>query len=252
MKKAIFLFLVAAVYSCTVVNAQSLDKQYDALLLENYNTGKPGVTVLVYKDGKVLYRKAFGMANLELAVPMQPDNVFELGSITKQFTSVSILMLMEQGKLGLDDEITKYLPEYPTNGKKITIHNLLNHTSGIKSYTDLPNFRATARTDQSPKEIIDVFKDEPMDFDPGEKWHYNNSGYIVLGYIIEKVSEKSYADFISDNIFVPLKMENSYYGSKSNLVKKRASGYMPIEEGYKNADYLSMTLPYAAGSLCHV
>ncbi|MCP4978050.1 MAG: serine hydrolase, partial [Maribacter sp.] len=223
--------------------------QFDALLQENYNAGKPGVTALVYRDGKVLYRKAFGMANLELDVPMQPENVFELGSITKQFTSVSILMLMEQGKLGLDDEITKYLPEYPTNGKKITIHNLLNHTSGIRSYTDLPNFRATARTDQSPKEIIDIFKDEPMDFDPGEKWHYNNSGYIVLGYIIEKVSDKSYADFISDNIFVPLKMENSYYGSKSNLVKKRASGYMPIEEGYKNADYLSMTLPYAAGSL---
>lgn len=249
MKKFTLLFFIVAVYSCSVVYAQNLDKQFDALLQDNYTAGKPGVTALVYKDGETMYRKAFGMANLELDVPMKPENVFELGSITKQFTSVSILMLMEQGKLSLDDEITKYLPEYPTEGKKITIHNLLNHTSGIKSYTDLPNFRATARTDQSPKEIIDIFKDEPMDFDPGEKWYYNNSGYIVLGYIIEKVSGKSYADFISDNIFVPLKMNNSYYGSKSNLIKKRASGYMPIEGGYKNADYLSMTLPYAAGSL---
>jgi len=249
MKKITFLFILGAVYTCTLVHAQNLDKQFDTLLQENYNAGKPGVTALVYKDGKTLYREAFGMANLELDVPMKPENVFELGSITKQFTSVSILMLMEQGKLSLNDEIIKYLPEYPTNGKKITIHNLLNHTSGIKSYTDLPNFRSTARTDQSPEEIIAVFKDEPMDFDPGEKWHYNNSGYVVLGYIIEKVSDKSYADFISDNIFVPLKMENSYYGSKSNLIKKRASGYMPVEEGFKNADYLSMTLPYAAGSL---
>ena len=249
MKKLTLLFFIAAAYSCTAVYAQNLDNQFDALLQDNYTVGKPGVSALVYKEGKVIYRKAFGMANLELDVPMKPENVFELGSITKQFTSVSILMLMEQGKLSLDDEITKYLPDYPTKGKRITIHNLLNHTSGIKSYTDLPNFRATARTDQSPKEIIDIFKDEPMDFDPGEKWQYNNSGYIVLGYIIEKVSGKSYADFISDNIFVPLKMNNSYYGSQSNLIKKRASGYMPIEGGYKNADYLSMTLPYAAGSL---
>ena len=249
MKKLTLLFFIAAAFSYTVVFAQNLDEQFDALLQDNYMVGKPGVTALVYKDGKILYRKAFGMANLELDVPMKPENVFELGSITKQFTAVSILMLMEQGKLNLDDEITKYLPEYPTNGKKITIRNLLNHTSGIKSYTDLPSFRETARTDQSPKEIIAVFKDEPMDFDPGEKWYYNNSGYIVLGYIIEEVSGKSYADFISDNIFVPLEMNNSYYGSKSNLIKKRASGYMPIEGGYKNADYLSMTLPYAAGSL---
>ena len=249
MKKVTFLFLLAAVYSCTAVFAQNLDKQYDALLQENYNTGNPGVAALVYKDGEVLYRKAFGMANLELGIPMTPDNVFEIGSITKQFTAVSILLLMEKGKLGLEDEITKYLPEYPTHGKTITVHHLLNHTSGIKSYTNMKSFMALARQDMSPTEIIDHFKNEPMEFDPGEKWNYNNSGYIILGHIIEKISGKPYAEFITENIFQPLKMENSYYGSQSKLIKNRASGYSPTEDGFKNADYLSLTLPYAAGSL---
>jgi len=157
----------------------------------------------------VLYRKAFGMANLELSVPMGVENVFEIGSITKQFTAVSILMLMEQGKLNLEDEITKYIPDYPTHGKKITIHHLLNHTSGIKSYTSMKSFIATAAIDKTPEELIDVFKNEPMDFDPGEKWLYNNSGYIILGHIIEEISGKSYEDFVTANIFNPLKMENS-------------------------------------------
>lgn len=250
MKKISLLFLFVTLWAGSLgISAQSLEQQFDELLQENYKADTPGATALVYKDGEVLYRKAFGMANMELEVPMKPENVFELGSITKQFTSVSILMLMEQGKLSLEDEITKYLPDYPTQGKKITIHHLLNHTSGIKSYTDMKNFMSITRMDKSPKEIIDVFKDQPMDFDPGEQWHYNNSGYIVLGYIIKEVSGKTYADFISENIFVPLKMNNSYYGSKSTLILNRASGYMPIEGGIKNADYLSMSLPYAAGSL---
>lgn len=250
MKKISHLFLFVTLWAGSLgISAQSLEQQFDELLQKNYKADTPGATALVYKDGEILYRKAFGMANMELEVPMKPENVFELGSITKQFTSVSILMLMEQGKLSLEDEITKYLPDYPTKGKKITIHHLLNHTSGIKSYTDMENFMSITRMDKSPKEIIDVFKDQPMDFDPGEQWHYNNSGYIVLGYIIEEVSGKTYADFISENIYVPLKMNNSYYGSKSTLIMNRASGYMPIKEGYKNADYLSMSLPYAAGSL---
>lgn len=229
--------------------AQSLEQQFDAFLQDTYKEGTPGISALVYSDGKILYRKAHGMANLELDVPMNPNHVIEIGSITKQFTAVSILMLMEQGKLNLDDEITKYIPDYPTLGKKITIHNLLNHTSGIKSYTSMPSFISSAATDKTPKELIDVFKDEPMDFDPGEKWLYNNSGYIILGHIIEEISGKSYEEFISEHIFTPLKMNNSCYGSKQRLVKNRATGYSPSENGFRNATYLSMTLPYAAGSI---
>ncbi len=226
---------------------QNLEEKFDALLQEKYKPDGPGATVLVAKKGKILYHKAFGLANMELEVPMKPDNIFEIGSITKQFTSVAILMLMEQGKLTIRDEITKFIPDYPTHGKTITIHHLLNHTSGIKSYTSM-NLSEIAAKDMTPTEIIDYFKNEPMDFDPGEEWKYNNSGYIILGYIIEKVSGQSYEDFVEQHIFKKLQMNNSRYGSKSEIIKNRASGYQ-TKDGYINSAYLSMTLPYAAGSL---
>jgi len=248
IKKQILILFIGFVSAFTL-NAQNLDTTIDRLLSERYPAGQPGATVLVAKGGKVIYRGAFGNANLELDIPMKPENVFEIGSITKQFTSMSILMLMEQGKLSLQDEITKYLPDYPTHGKTITIHHLLNHTSGIKSYTGMANFRSLVREDMSPTELIDVFKNEPMDFDPGEEYRYNNSAYIILGHIIEVLSEQSYADFIEENIFKKLGMKNSYYGSHSKIIKNRASGYQPSENGYNNAEYLSLTLPYAAGSI---
>ncbi len=248
-KLGVLLLFVTTVFGTSLTIAQNLETEFDKILSENYSGENPGVTALVFKEGKVLYRKAFGMANLELKVPMKPENVFEIGSITKQFTSVSILMLIEQGKLSLDDEITKFIPDYPTNGKKIAVHHLLNHTSGVKSYTDMESFMALARQDMSPIEIIDHFKNEEMEFDPGEKWKYNNSGYIILGHIIEEVSGKPYAEFVSENIFKPLGMKSSYYGSMTQLIPNRATGYSPVESGWRNADYLSLTLPYAAGSL---
>lgn len=243
------LAVIMCFLSVLAIQAQSLETTVDQLLSDKYATGHPGATALIAKDGKVIYRKAFGTANLELDVPMKPENVFELGSITKQFTSVSILMLMEQGKLSLQDDITKFIPDYPTQGKKISVHQLLNHTSGIKSYTAMDSFREMARTDMSPTELIDVFKNEPMDFDPGYEYAYNNSAYIILGHIIEVISEMSYGDFVEQHIFKKLGMKNSYYGSMPKVIKNRASGYQPTEGGYRNAEYLSLTLPYAAGSL---
>ncbi len=243
------IVLILGIYCTYGAAAQSLEAQADQIMAAQYKADGPGATILVAKDGKPVYRKAFGKANLELNVPMTPENVFELGSITKQFSAVAILMLMEQGKLSLSDEITKYIPDYPTHGKKITIHHLLNHTSGIRSYTDVPGFKKMARTDMTPMELINAFKNEPMDFDPGEKWNYNNSGYILLGYIIEKASGKSYENFIEENIFKRLGMTHSWYGSKGQVIPNRASGYQPAPGGFANADYLSMTLPYAAGSL---
>ena len=139
LKNAIvFLFIIATTLSNAV--AQNFENQIDEMLEAKYKPDIPGATALIARDGKVIYRKAFGLANLELNVPMKPENVFEIGSITKQFTAVSILMLIEQNKLSLDDEITAFIPDYPTNGKSITVHHLLNHTSGIKSYTDMASF----------------------------------------------------------------------------------------------------------------
>ena len=229
--------------------AQNLDEKINTYISEQYNTETPAVSVLIAKDGKTIYQKAHGMANLELGVEAIDDNVFEIGSITKQFTAVAILMLEEQGKLNVNDDITKHIPDYPTQGKTITIHNLLNHTSGIKSYTNMPTFMSLSRTDMTPTELIEKFKNEPMEFDPGTKYNYNNSGYILLGHIIEVVSGKSYQDFIQTEIFDELGMDNSYYGSMTELIPNRASGYSQNDNGYVNANYLSLTLPYAAGSI---
>lgn len=228
--------------------AQNLESKIDKILSNQFKSNETGVSALVAQDGKVIYRKAFGKANLELDVNMTSENVFEVGSITKQFTSVAILMLLEEGKLNLEDEITKFIPDYPTKGKVITVHHLLTHTSGIKSYTSIQGFGKVMTIDESPLKFIDFFKNEPMDFDPGEKYKYNNSGYFLLGYIIEKVSGISYPKFIQERIFDKINMNSSYYGSHTKLIKNRASGYQK-RGGFSNAQYISLTLPYAAGSI---
>jgi len=230
------------------VAAQNLEKEIDEIVSSAYIDSEPGVAILVAKNGQSIYRKAFGKANLELDVAMKPENIFELASITKQFTAVAILMLEEKGKLKVEDSLTKFIPDYPTKGKKITIHHLLNHTSGIKSYTSM-GLSELARKDMTPTELIDYFKNEPMDFDPGEKYQYNNSGYILLGHIIEVVTKDTYENFIENQIFKPLGMISSRYGSMIELIKNRATGYQKDDKGFRNADYLSLTLPYAAGSL---
>ena len=245
---AIFCMLAIFLSFQPVAFAQKLEKKFDQMLNKKYPENGPGATALVAKNGRITYHKAFGMASMELDVTMQKDMVFEIGSITKQFTAVAILMLMERGKLNLDDSITKFLEDYPTHGHNLTIHHLLTHTSGIKSYTSMEKWAKEWRTDYTPKELIDFFKNQPMDFAPGEEYEYNNSAYFILGYIIEKASGISYESFIEENIFKPLKMSNSYYGSQSKIIKKRAQGYQR-RDGYVNAEYLSLTQPYAAGSL---
>jgi CubicO group peptidase (beta-lactamase class C family) len=181
---------------------------------------------------------------------MTPEHIFRIGSISKQFTAVAILQLVEAGKLDLDAEITTYIKDYPTHGHKITIKHLLNHTSGIKSYTSMKKWDSEERKkDYTPAELVDFFKNEPMDFAPGEKFSYNNSGYILLGHIIELVSGESYADYLQSHIFTPLKMNHSSYDSSAKIIKNRAYGYGQTDGVYQNAPFLSMSQPYAAGSL---
>lgn len=244
-----FISLAGATESTVQPSGKELASQIDALLADVYKPGEPGAAVLVKKQGKIILRKGYGMADLEMGLPMEPDMIFRLGSITKQFTAVAILVLAEQGRLSLEDDITKFLPDYPTQGKAITIEHLLTHTSGIKSYTDMPEWLPLQRKDMTVEDIIDLFKNQPMDFAPGERWKYNNSGYILLGAIIEKVSGKTYEDFLQKHIFAPLSMEHSYYGSASRIIPRRIPGYAKGNSGFENAPYLSMTQPYAAGSL---
>ena len=241
------LFVALLLFLSLSALAQKLNPQFEAQLNAAYKPGEPGATALVAKGGKPIYRGAVGMADLENNVALRPDHVFEIGSITKQFTAVSILMLMEQGKLRLEDPLTKFIPDYP-KGEGITVHHLLTHTSGIKSYTSMEAWAKRWREDLTPLQMIDIFKNEPMDFAPGEKWSYNNSAYFILGYIIEKTSGVSYAEFLEKNIFVPLGMKNTSYGSQSKIIKNRAQGYQR-RDGYVRAEYLSLTQPYAAGSI---
>ncbi|NBA85734.1 serine hydrolase [Emticicia sp. CRIBPO] len=248
MKKIPYLFIL--LFYSQLLFAQSKESvKFDQLLDEKFGKAPSGATALVAKNGQIIYKKALGKANIELDIPMKTDHVFRIGSITKQFTAVAILQLMEQGKLSLQDEITKFLPDYPTQGHKITIEHLLTHTSGIKSYTGMKEFMDLMRKDMEPQELINVFKDQPMEFTPGTKWKYNNSGYFLLGYIIEKVSGKTYPEYLEEVFFKPLGMTNSYYGDNDRIIRNRASGYDPGENGVNNSAFLSMKLPYAAGSI---
>jgi len=235
--------------SAQAAGEDNLVKRIDAVMTEIYKPGEPGAAIIVKKAGKTILRKGYGLADLELGVPVEPDMIFRLGSITKQFTAVAVLMLAEQGKLGLQDEITKFLPDYPTQGRTITVEHLLTHTSGIQSYTDMPEWLPLWRKDFAVKELIDFFKNKPMKFDPVQRWVYNNSGYFLLGAIIEKVSGQTYEQFIDSHIFKPLGMKHSYYGSNERIIPRRISGYQLGNNGCVNAPYLSMTQPYAAGSL---
>jgi CubicO group peptidase (beta-lactamase class C family) len=241
-------FAIIAFFIQALVVGQNITADVDALLSAQYKPDEPGAVALIAKAGKPIYRKAFGLADLENNVAMTPNHVFEIGSITKQFTAVCILMLMEQGKLSLEDPVTKYIENYPMHGHTITIHHLLTHTSGIKSYTGMERWNKTWRNDMTLMEMVDFFKNEPMDFTPGEKWSYNNSAYFMLGYIIEKASGTPYPEFLEKNIFGPLAMKNSYYGSQTKIIKNRAQGYQK-GDSYMRAEYISHTQPYAAGSI---
>jgi CubicO group peptidase (beta-lactamase class C family) len=244
-----FLFLITVCSAQKSIDKAKLAADFDKILSTQFKSDGPGCAALVAYKGEIIYKKAFGLANIENAISMKPDMIFRIGSITKQFTAIAILRLMEQGKLDLQDELTKYLPDYPVNGKKITIEHLLTHTSGIKSYTGMEEFNGVQGKDMKVDELVAFFKNAPMDFDPGIQWKYNNSGYVLLGAILEKITGKPYGEYIEETIFKPLGMKNSLYGSNAKIIPNRASGYDPGKTGVQNAAYLSMTLPYAAGSL---
>ena len=229
--------------------AQNLESKIDSLLSNLFQDKEgPGVVFMVAKGGKPIYRKAFGKANLELGVNMTPENVFQLGSITKQFTAIAILKLAEEKRLNLHDSISKYIPDYPL-GNKITIHHLLTHTSGIKDFTKMKSLQEVAQIDFSPKQMVDFFKNEPVDFAPGEKFEYNNSGYVILGYIVELVSGTTYENYINKNIFEKAGMSHSRYASDIAIIKDRAYGYQKKESGYVNRSKISFNVPFSSGSL---
>src|SRR5437667_3897953 len=198
-------------------------------------------SVLVAKDGKIIFSKGYGMADLEWNVPNSPTTRFNIASMTKQFTAASILLLEDRGKLKSDDLVKKYLPDAPAAWDKITIYHLLTHTSGIPE-------DAAKYEPGTPDKL--VFNDRPLNFQPGEQWAYTNLGYIVLGYLLERISGQTYEEFVRENLFKPLGMKDSGLMSFVNIIQRRASGYWPGKNGIENADRSFDTrIGFSSGSL---
>jgi CubicO group peptidase (beta-lactamase class C family) len=210
----------------------------------------PGAAVLLVKDGEILCRTAVGRANLEHQIPMQPGMPFPLASLTKPITCTAVLQLVESGQLALNDTIDRLLPGYPRGETPVTVEHLMTHTSGIPEYTELPAWWAIHRQDVSTGQLMDLFKALPHAFPPGTEWLYSNSGYLVLGAIIEAVSGMSYGEFVSRHIFAPLGMSSTFYDpDPGRIVPHLVSGYSRVPGGYANAEYFSLTHFHAVGGL---
>jgi CubicO group peptidase (beta-lactamase class C family) len=222
----------------------------EKLLHEIFPADAPGAAVLVVHNDVVLLRKGFGIANLELNIPIDPQQVFRIGSITKQFTAVAILQLVAAGKIKLDDDVATYVPDFPAIGHKVTIAQLLNQTSGLPSYTDEKSWLTTWRTDLKPADLLAFTKGKAPLFTPGTNWAYSNTNYILLGEVIAKVSGESYASYLQTKVLGPAGLQHTQYDNTEELIPNRASGYAVAgPKKWKNAGYLSMTHPYSAGAL---
>jgi CubicO group peptidase (beta-lactamase class C family) len=230
---------------CRAQDAARMDQIVQSYVADHTFMG----TVLVARGSQVLLSKGYGSANLEWEVPNSPSTKFRLGSVTKQFTAASILLLEERGKLSVNDPVRKYMPDAPAAWDKITIFHLLTHTSGIPNFTSFPDYPKLEPFATTPEQLVARFRDKPLDFAPGERWNYSNSGYVLLSYLVEKISGTSYETFVRDNIFAPLGMKDSGYDSNSAITPHRATGYVRNNNRFENAGFIHMSVPLGAGAL---
>ncbi|GET36732.1 serine hydrolase [Microseira wollei] len=229
-------------------NNQGIASEMAAYLQAYLETGFFMGSVLVARAGEVLLSQGYGMANLEHSVANTPQTKFRLGSVTKQFTAAAILHLQQQGLLEVNSPLSAYLPDYPQS-EQITVHHLLTHTAGIPNYTSFPDYVQQQRKAMTLDEVITWFSNKPLEFTPGDRHSYSNSGYAVLTKLIETVSDRSYADYLQHCIFEPLRMTDSGYDRSEPILSHRASGYRPAEAGYYHAEFLDMSIPVGAGAL---
>jgi CubicO group peptidase (beta-lactamase class C family) len=253
-----FMIAVAAFICLSVLSGDSIAQTRDeattkARLDQIANSYTPNNafmgTVLVVEGDQIILDKAYGMASLEWQVPNSTDTKFRIGSITKQFTSTLILLLQQDGKLNINDPVSKYMPDSPPAWAKITLANLLGHTSGIPSFTGFKEFRAWSMMPHTPQEEIAFFRDKPLDFEPGSKFDYSNSNFILLGALVEKVSGQKYADLLRERILDPLGMKDTGLDSDEIVLPRRAEGYSPGPNGLEVARSESMTIPFSAGAI---
>ncbi|QCW28460.1 beta-lactamase family protein [Lysobacter enzymogenes] len=221
----------------------------DRLLVQNAPEGAPGIAVLVARGDRVLYRGARGLAEVELGVPLSPDQVFRIGSVTKQFAAAGLLKLVEAGKVGLDDPLSKYVKDYP-NGDAIQVRQLLDHTSGVKSYTGIDGYmHESIKRELNTAQLIAVFKDLPADFAPGQDYRYNNSGYVLLGAVIEAASGRPWHEYLRETLLQPLGLAHTRYGDVRTLIPGMVAGYARRDGAVLPMAFLDMSQPHAAGAL---
>ena len=244
------LFPIAA---CALAGAAlwagELADRLDERVNEAVKAGRFSGAVLVARDGKVLLSKGYGLANAELGAANTPQTKFRIGSMTKQFTAMALMLLEEKGKLKTSDPVCRFVTECPEAWRNITIHHLLTHTSGIPSFTSFPDYAPTMSQRSPVSRTVERFKNKPLVFEPGSKWEYSNSGYVLLGYILEKVAGEDYGAFLQRNIFEPLGMSGTGYDDSTPILQNRASGYSHRAGHLVNASYIDMTVPHAAGAL---
>jgi len=209
-----------------------------------------GVAVEVARGSRIVHRAGYGWADVEDQLPVTPETIFEVGSITKQFTAATILSLADEGKLSLDDRLTKYVPDYPGYGSDVTVATLLSHTSGIKNYTTMDRWWETLAVEMSPRDLIGVFEPVPFDFRPGTRFSYSNSGYAVLGWIAEQVTGQPFGGILNERLFVPLGLSSTAFCDDRALIPNRARGYEVVDGELRHSAHLSMSQAYAAGGVC--
>jgi CubicO group peptidase (beta-lactamase class C family) len=222
----------------------------DAAANEALAEGAPGLTVAIAHGGQTVLTKAYGIADVENGVSMTRDSVLRIGSLTKQFTAAAVMQLVEQGKLALDDTLQKWIPEFETQGKRVTIEHLLHHTSGIKNYGDL-EWSGKRRTPLTLAQLVTLMQDQLLDFEPGAKWRYSNTNYYLLGRIVEKASGLAYADYLRDHVLLPAGLTATRYCDDRTIIPKRTRGYTRAKaEGLINAEPVDIEYAFAAGGLC--
>jgi CubicO group peptidase (beta-lactamase class C family) len=238
----ITLLLIA---SCSAQDATAA-KIDDYIKSEMQKQQIPGVSLAIVKDGKVVLEKGYGFSNIEHRVPVKPETIFQSGSLGKQFTATAVMLLVEDGKINLDEKISKYLGDVPESWKNMTVRHLLTHTSGMADYPDKFDYRR----DYTEEELLTIEKALPPVFQPGEKWEYCNLGYATLGILIHKVTGKFYGDFLQERIFKPLGMTTARVISETDIVPNRAAGYTLVKGELKNQEWVSPTVNSTAdGSL---
>lgn len=242
--------LIASYLSGQEKENRQLERSLDELIGGEYRSNEPGIAVLVAKGDNVIYKKAFGSANIELQVTLTPDMVFRIGSITKQFTAIGVLQLIEKGKLSLKDSVQHWIQDFPSKGAVITVENLLTHTSGLIDYASMNDPDPyIERRDFTLPFIIDYFKNEPLQFKPGTAYGYSNSNYALLAYIIEKVTGKDYHTYMKENVLQPAGLTHTYYAAESEVVPNRVAGYTRDKGFYENCYYQTISLGYGCGDL---